>query len=248
MLRVIIIDDIDFVRKENRIAIENHCPQLQIIAEANSVETGLEAIKQYAPDLVFLDVEMGDGTGFDLIKKLQPIKFKVIFVSGHEGFAVKAFRFSAIDYLLKPINSKELIEAVEKTEMALDNETMDLKLNTLFSNIARPKNLQKLILKTAEKIFSVNIQEIIHCQGETNYTTFFLLDGSKIVVSRNLKEYEETLSDLGFFRPHQSHLINMAYFDHFIKSDGGQIILKNKAKVPLSLRKKVEFMGMLEEL
>lgn len=248
MLRAIIIDDVDVVRKENRIAIEKNCPHVHIIGEATSVQTGVEAIKQYAPDLVFLDVEMGDGTGFDLLKKLQPIKFKVIFVSGHEGFAVKAFRCSAIDYLLKPINSKELIEAVEKTETALDKEMMELKLNTLFSNIERPKNLQKIILKTAEKIFSVNIQDVIHCQGETNYTTFYLLDGSKIIVSKNLKEYEITLSDLGFFRPHQSHLINMAYFDHFIKSDGGYIVLKNKTKVPLSLRKKVEFMAMLEDL
>lgn len=248
MLRVIIIDDIDSVRKENRIAIETHCPQLQIIAEANSVKSGIEAIKKYQPNLVFLDVEMADGTGFDLLKQIQSITFKVIFVSGHESFAVKAFKHSAIDYLLKPINGKELVVAVNKVQEVVETENFNLKISTLLSNLERPKNLQKLILKTAEKIFSVNIQDIVHCEGETNYTTFYTVDGSKIVVSKNLKEYEISLIDLGFFRPHQSHLINMAYFDHFIKNDGGTIVMKNKAQIPLSQRKKVEFMALLDAM
>lgn len=248
MLRAIIIDDVEAVRKANRNTIEKNCPNIRVICEANSVATGVEGIKQNKPDLVFLDVEMEDGTGFDLLKRLQPIQFKVIFVSGYEGFAIEALRCSAIDYLLKPINAKELIDAIEKATLSIDKEAMDLKLNNLFANIERPKNLQKIILKTAERIFSINIQDIINCEGQANYTTFYLIDGSKIVVSNSLKDYETTLSDLGFFRTHQSHLINMAYFAYFTKAEGGCIVLKNNSKIPLSIRKKVEFLSLLESM
>lgn len=248
MLKALIIDDAIAFRNENRIAIEKNCPNIRIIGEANSVATGIEIIKQLAPDLVFLDIDLGDGTGFDLLKKLQPIQFKVIFVSGYEDYAIKAFRSNAIDFLLKPINAKELAEAVEKATTAIDKDMMDVKLNNLFLNVERPKNLQKILLKTTEKIFSINLQDIVHCEGQSNYTTFNLIDGSKILVSYSLKDYELTLNNLGFFRPHQSHLINMAYFSYYSRTDMGYIVLKNNVKIPLSQRKKVEFLSLLEKL
>lgn len=248
MLRAIIIDDMDVVRKQNYKMINTHCPQVAIIAEANSVATGIEAIKKNIPDLVFLDVEMPDGTGFDLLKKLPSIDFKIIFVSGYEGFAIKAFKTSAIDYLLKPIDAKELIEAVKKAEQAIDKDLVNLKLNTLFLNLERPKNSQKIILKTNDKIFSVNVQDIVRCQGDLNYTTFYFLDGTKIMVSKVLKDYEDILTDMGFFRTHQSHLINMSYFDYLNKTEGNEITMKDNTVVPLSKRKKVEFMTFLETI
>ena len=246
MLRAIVIDDVDSIRTKNIDLIKSHCPNIAIIGQANSVKSGISLIKQIVPDLVFLDVEMPDGTGFDLLQMLNPIQFKVIFITGYEDFAIRAFRFSAIDYLLKPLDPVELVEAVNKAEESMHKEVLELKLNPLFSNLERPKNLQKLVLKTAEKIYSVNIQDIINCESDKNYTTFYFINAPKLVVSTTLKEYETLLKPFNFFRAHQSHLINMLYFDHFIKTDGGNtIVMKNKNKIPLATRKKEEFLTLI---
>lgn len=249
MLRAIVIDDIESIRKKNISIIKSSCPNITIIGEADSVDSGVKLIKQLLPDIIFLDVEMSDGTGFDLLQKLKPVNFKVIFITGHEDFAIRAFRFSAIDYLLKPLQSEELIEAVKKAENSLTQEVFEMKLNNLFTNLERPKNIQKLILKTADRIYSVNMQDIVNCESDKNYTTFYFINAPKLVVSTNLKEYENMLTPFNFFRTHQSHLINMAYFDHFIKTDGGNtIVMKNKTTIPLSVRKKEEFLVALENL
>ncbi len=248
MLRAIIVDDIDAIRNKNIDLIKEHCPNVAIIGEANNVKSGVEAIKKYLPDLVFLDVEMPDGTGFDLLQQLKPITFKVIFITGFQDFAIKAFRFSAIDYLLKPIDADDLIEAVKKVEETINKEVLELKFSTLFTNIERPKNLHKLVLKTVDKVYSVNVQDIVHCESEKNYTTFYFVNAPKLIVSTTLKEYETLLTPFGFFRSHQSHLINMLYFDHFIKADGGTIVMKNKTTVPLASRKKEEFLELLDSL
>ncbi len=248
MLRAVIIDDIDAIRNKNIALIKEHCPNVSIMAEANDVKSGAEIIKKFIPDLVFLDIEMTDGTGFDLLQQLKPITFKVIFITGFQDFAIKAFRFSAIDYLLKPIDPTDLIEAVKKAEETINKEALELKFGTLFANIERPKDLRKMVLKTADKLFSVNIQDIVHCESEKNYTTFYFINAPKLVVSTTLKEYETLLVPLGFFRAHQSHLINMLYFDHFVKTDGGTIIMKNKAIIPLATRKKEEFLAILNSI
>lgn len=249
MLKAVVIDDIEGIRKRNITIIQANCPNILVIGQAESVATGMTLIKQLSPDIVFLDVEMPDGTGFELLQKLSPFTFKVIFITGYEDFAIKAFRISAIDYLLKPLNANDLMEAVKKAEEALNKEVFDTKLQNLFANLERPKNLQKLILKTSDRIYSVNIQDVVHCESDKNYTTFYFINAPKLVVSTNLKEYEALLTPYNFFRTHQSHLINMAYFDHFIKTDGGNtIIMKNKTAIPLSVRKKEEFLVLLENL
>lgn len=249
MLRAIVIDDNQEIRKKNCTLIKANCPNIAIIGQADSVESGVEIIRQLSPDIVFLDIEMPDGTGFDLLQKLSPITFKIIFITGYEDFAIKAFRFSAIDYLLKPLNANELVEAVKKAEELLSKDIFDIKLNNLFANLERPKNLQNLILKTADKIYSVNIQDIVNCESDKNYTTFYFINTPKLVVSTNLKEYENLLTPFNFFRTHQSHLINMAYFDHYIKTDGGNtVVMKNKVAIPLSVRKKEDFLLLLQNL
>lgn len=249
MLKAVVIDDIESIRREYLALIKAHCPNVQILGQADSVESGVKLIRQTNPDLVFLDVEMGDGTGFDLLQKLKPINFKVIFVTGHEDFAIRAFRFSAIDYLLKPVDATELVDAVKKAEEAISKDVFETKLNNLFTNLERPKNLQKLILKTADRIYSVNIQDIVNCESDKNYTTFYLINAPKLVVSNNLKEYETMLTPYNFFRTHKSHLINLAYFDHYVKADGGNtIVMKNKQSIPLSVRKKDEFLSLLDTL
>lgn len=249
MLRAVVVDDIEAIRKENIAIIKATCPNVTVVGQADSVASGVKLIKRELPDLVFLDVEMPDGTGFDLLQKLKPVGFKVIFVTGHEDFAIRAFRFSAIDYLLKPVDPAELTEAVKKAEDSLGKEVFDMKLSNLFANLERPKNLQKLILKTADKIYSVNIQDVVSCESDKNYTTFNFINAPKLVVSTNLKEYETMLAPYNFFRTHKSHLINMAYFDHFIKAEGGnRIVMKNKQTIPLSVRKKDEFLVLLDSM
>lgn len=249
MLRAVVIDDIESIRKENISIIKSGFPEIAIVGQADSVASGIKVIRELSPDLVFLDVEMPDGTGFDLLQKLSPIPFKVIFITGYEDFAIRAFRFSAIDYLLKPLDPKELKEAVKKAQDSLTKEVFDVKLHNLFANLERPKDLQKLVLKTADKIYSVNIQDIINCEADKNYTTFQFINAPKLIVSSTLKEYETLLRPYNFFRTHKSHLINMAYFDHFVKADGGNtIVMKNKTVIPLSIRKKEEFLISLESL
>lgn len=249
MLRAIVIDDIESIRKEYISIIKANCPDISVVGQADSVESGIRQIRHLAPDIVFLDVEMQDGTGFDLLQKLKPIDFKVIFITGHEDFAIKAFRFSAIDYLLKPLDPLDLVEAVKKAEDSLGKAAFDIKLNNLFTNLERPRNLQKLVLRTADRIYSVNIQDIVNCESDKNYTTFNFINAPKLVVSNNLKEYETLLTPHNFFRTHKSHLINMAYFDHFIKADGGnKVVMKNKLTIPLSVRKKDDFLVLLENL
>ncbi|UPT70000.1 MAG: LytTR family DNA-binding domain-containing protein [Flavobacterium sp. JAD_PAG50586_2] len=247
MLRAIVIDDISTMRANTIELLKKYCPTVVVIAEADDVKSGMETIRKFLPDLVFLDVEMPDGTGFNLLQQLKPISFKVIFVSGHQDFAIRAFRFSALDYLLKPINPTDLIEAVKKAEESVSREIMDMKLSSLFTNMERPKDLKKLILRTSDKVYSVNVQDIVHCEGEGNYTTFHFINAPKLVVSTNLKEYDQMLSTFGFFRTHQSHLINFLYFDHYSK-DTNSIRLKNKAVIPLATRKKEEFLLLLNNL
>ncbi len=249
MLRAVVIDDVEAIRKKNAALIALVCPNVSIVGQADSVASGINLIRQTSPDLVFLDVEMPDGTGFDLLQKLSPIAFKVIFITGYEDFAIRAFRYSAIDYLLKPLDKTELAEAVKKAEHALESDVFEMKLQNLFTNLERPKNLQKLVLKTSDKIYSVNIQDIIHCESDKNYTTFHFINAPKLVVSTGLKEYEALLGPHNFFRTHKSHLINMTYFDHFIKSEGGNtIVMKNKTAIPLSVRKKDEFLLLLDAM
>lgn len=249
MLRAVVIDDIQSIREDNMAIIKAVCPTVSIVGQADSVASGLELINRCSPDLVFLDVEMPDGTGFDLLKKLTAISFKVIFITGYEGFAIRAFRFSAIDYLLKPLHPKELSEAVKKAEESLGKEVFDMKLRNLFSNMERPRELQKLILKTSDRIYSVCIQDIVYCQSDNSYTTFYFINAPDLVVSTNLKEYESLLAPHHFFRTHKSYLVNMMYFDHYIKSEGGNtIVMKNKMSIPLSVRKKEEFLTLLNTL
>jgi two-component system LytT family response regulator len=152
-----------------------------------------------------------------------------------------------MDYLMKPLDATELVDAVAKVQESLGGKMFDERLANLFANLERPKDLQKLVLRTAEKVYSVNIQDIVHCESDRNYTTFYFVNAPNIIVSTNLKEYETLLAPYGFFRTHKSHLVNMAFFDHFIKSEGGNtIVMKNNKSIPLSIRKKDEFLEMLE--
>lgn len=245
MIKVVVIDDVESIRKKNIDLINVHCPNLTVVGESGTVSESVQLIKTVEPDIVFLDIELPDGSGFDILKEFQPINFQVVFVTGHNDYAIRAFKFSALDYLLKPLNSEELIEAVKRSKNAVVDKSLSEKLDLLLSNLKQPER-QRMILKTADKIFSVNIQDIVNCVSDKNYTTFYFNDGRKIVVSTTLKEYENMLKPFNFFRTHQSHLINMNHLDYYMKADGGNtIVMKNNEKIPLSVRKKEAFLTIL---
>jgi len=246
MLRTLIIDDESHIRVTLARFIEKYCPQAIHVAEANSVETGIEAIKKHHPDLVLLDIKMGDGTGFDLLNALDQIDFKLIFVTAFEKYAVQAFKYSAVDFLLKPVNPNELAEAVARVSEMRQSD-LSIRLKALGENFKtdEPGN-KKIILKTQENIYLTNLSDIIFLESDGCYSRIYLSDGEKILISRLLKEYDELLRDAGFFRIHRSYLINLRHIKRFEKAEGGSIILTNDHKLPVSSRKKEELLEIFE--
>ena len=246
-MKIIIIDDEARTRKSIADILKFSQQDINIVAEAEDVATGVAAIIEHKPDLVLLDINMPDGTGFDLLKKLSDIHFKIIFITAYEEYAVKAFEFSAIDYILKPVDPKKLFDAIGKAHQLVEQENISLKLNALFANLENSSSTnKKLVLKTAENIYIINTNDVIRCESDAGYTQFYLIDGKKILVSRNLKEYEEMLDGYGFYRIHQSHFINLKYIDHYSKTEGGAVVMKDNSELPVARRKKESFLKLLE--
>lgn len=224
-----------------------YAPDTEVIAEADGVASGVEMLKKEKPDLVFLDVEMKDGTGFDLLALYGIPDFKVAFVTGHDAYAIKAFKFSAIDYLLKPVDPDELVATLNKAREALLPEEQKTRLRGLLDNQSSDRT-NKIVLRDAETVYLVAIDEILRCESDTNYTYFYLTDGRKIVVSRTLKEFQQLFEDMHFLRVHQSHLINLRHFDRYDKREGGQAFMKDGIAVPVSVRKRESLLSALERL
>lgn len=226
--------------------IENHHPELEIIGKASSVVEACKLLQTKKPDILFLDIILGDGTGFDILEIVSNLNAKVIFVTASNEYAIKAFKFAAIDYILKPYDLKELANAIKKAKAQIHPKTE--QLSVLKEIVTNPRQKPtKLSLHTAEKIIVVDIKNIIRCKSDSNYTTFYLADKSKILVSKTLKYYADILKEVDFLRVHQSHLINKHYIKEFIKSDGGYIILKNATNIPVSARKKAEIIAVLKK-
>lgn len=241
-LRALLIDDITEARNNLRRDIADWCPYIEIIGEADGVISGAKEIRKQKPDLVFLDIQMQDGSGFDLLDILGEMKLHVIFTTASDAFAVKAFRYAAVDYLLKPIDPDELENAVAKiNNQSNSNENLSL----LKQQLSSKKQTDRIALHTLEKIHVVTVDEIIHCESDDNYTRFYFQDKSKLLVTKTLKEFDELLSPLGFLRVHQSHLINLKQVKEFIKGEGGYLIMKDGSNIPVSTRKKQEVIEKL---
>lgn len=248
MLRTLIIDDESHIRVTLARFLAKHCPQARLVGEAGGVEEGLEAIKQYHPDLVLLDIKMDDGSGFDLLRAVEQVDFKVIFVTAHEKYAVQAFKYSAVDFLLKPVNPEELAEAVNRA-MEITIGDYRTRLKALEDNFkASEAHQRKIILKTMENIYLMDVQDIVFCESDGCYTSVITQNDNKIMTSKSLREYDEMLEDAGFFRIHKSYLINLRHIKRFEKLDGGFIVLTNDHKLPVASRKKDELLEMLERL
>ncbi|MES2566696.1 MAG: LytTR family DNA-binding domain-containing protein [Bacteroidota bacterium] len=245
MIKAIIIDDESNNQELISNLLKSYTENIQVVALANSVETAYNAINEHHPDLIFLDIQMPDGTGFDLLKKFEKINFKIIFVTAHQEFAIEAFKYSALDYLLKPLSPTNLIDAVKKVEDSMNSEDLNLKLKILLSNIAEPvKNRKKIVLKTMERIYSVDLDDIIRFESDGGYTKVYLVDGKRIMVSRTMKEFDDLLLDVGFLRVHHSHLVNMNHLFCFEKAEG-HLVMKDESIVPVSNRKKDQLLELL---
>ncbi len=240
MIHAIIIDDELESRNTIRNILNNFCDNVSVVAQAENVSEGVNIIETEKPDVVFLDIQMPDGTGFDLLEKTMDTDFQVVFITAHDQFALKAIKFSALDYILKPIDPQQLINAVNKIKLpGTDINTITHKIQTLLRN---KNGFERITLPTFEGFRFINIKDIIRCEADNNYTNFFLNSGEKILVTKTLKEYEETLSGLDFIRVHQSHLINIKFVDRYIKGDGGTLVMADGSEVDVARRRKDDFL------
>lgn len=246
-MKVIIIDDEPTVRNAIKKLLSEQFPDIKILSSVGSVSEGFDAISQLTPELIFLDVELPDGTGFDLLKKFQSVDFKVIFITGHQEYALDAIKVSALDYILKPFDTDELRLGIEKAREAINHEEQQLKLQTLNENLQGNKTLKRIILPTSDNLHIVSVSEIIRAEADSNYTTFWLTENRRIMVSRTIKEYDGMLSGSGLIRVHQSHLVNINFIDKFVKRDGGYLQLKDGAKIPISPNLKKQVLQAIKE-
>ncbi|MDZ7743206.1 MAG: LytTR family DNA-binding domain-containing protein [Bacteroidota bacterium] len=249
MIKAIIIEDELKSREALRGLLERYCTDVEILAEADGYKSGLKTIRDHKPDVIFLDIQMPDGSGFKLLEDLGEINFEIIFTTAYDQFAIKAIKYSALDYLLKPIIPEELNSAIEKLAQKKKKGNLNKNVNVLLSNIKdKADEPRKIILSTSEKIHVVNIGEIIRCESDNYYTRFFFTDGSKLLISKTLKENEELLSEHNFIRPHKSHLVNIRYIKSFNRNEGGYIFMTDGSKIPVSRRKRESVIDMINHL
>ena len=248
MLKAIIVDDeldaVNFIQS----LIDEYCKEIEVVGKAHSAREGIREIRDKSPDLVFLDVEMPHGSGFDLLANFPKKSFDVIFITAFNHYAIKAIKFSAVDYILKPININEFIEAVKKVIKTREHEKyQDMNFEALFENL-RSSLPGKLAIPTSDGMEYLNTKEIIRIEADRSYSHFFMLNGKKFLVSRNLKEYQELLSDRNFFRTHNSHLINLDHIKKYYRHDGGYIEMVDGSTVAISRNKKDLFLLQMARL
>lgn len=245
--KVLIIDDESRTRTLLYNMLSRMDLPLKIYQDGSSVSSGLKSINEINPDIVLLDIHLPDGTGFDILDQIGERDFQVIFITAHEEFAIRAIKSSALDYILKPVDQKELNESMNRAITSIEKHSdQNEKYDALLDNIRHDK--KKLVLRTVESLFIVDVDSIMRCQSENNYTMFYLDDSRKIVTSRTLKDHEEALTYPYFMRCHRSHMINLNFVDRFDKNDGGKIVMKDDAEVPLSRKFREKFFELLEKM
>ena len=247
MIKAVIVDDESNIREGVARMVRNCCPNVTIVKLAEGVKSAVAAINEHEADLVISDIRMDDGSGFDIVRHFEKPDFRIIFMSASLDYAIKAIKFNAVDYLVKPIDEKELTVAVNKAvEMIRFEES--LKQQALGESIKGLNKSHRLVLKTADQVHVVNIEDIVHVEADGNYSSFFTQDGRKIVISKALKEYEEQLLEHGFHRIHKSHLVNINKMSHLDKADGGFLVMIDGARIPVASRKRDMLMELFDGL
>jgi len=238
-MKAIVIEDEINVREGFIKLLRAFCPEVTVVGATDRVETGLQLIREHDFDLLFLDINLPDGSGFDLMHRVTNRDFSLVFVTAYDSYAVDAFKLSAIDYLLKPVSPDQLVKAVQKVaNLHLSTPPPD-QLEILDEQLNRngdPNN--KLILKDQDSIHLIQINDILYCQADGGYTLFHLKDGSQLLTSMNLKEYEQLLQVYRFVRSHHSYLVNLHHIREVRKVDGGSLLMSNGASIPVSTRKR----------
>jgi two-component system LytT family response regulator len=244
-----IIDDEFQSREVISLMLAGMFPEIEIVGQADTVKEALAGIQEIQPQIIFLDVQMRNETGFDLLDKIDKIDFEVIFTTAHNEFAVKAFRYSALDYLIKPIDASELQAAVQKAKKRIHSKessaSEQIQLLTHHLNVTK-KIPDKIAIPTPEGLVFLLVQDIIYCHGLGNYTEFYMVNEKKITSSHTLKQYEEILSDNHFFRAHKSFLINLAHIKKYLRGEGGTAVMSNGQEIEIARRNKTAFLNLFK--
>jgi two-component system, LytTR family, response regulator len=251
MIRTVLVDDESRLLSSLQTMLKKNCPQLDVVAVCRSADEALIKIKETDPELVFLDIAMPGKDGFALLNEIGDIRFRIIFVSAHDAYSLRAFKFSTVDYLLKPVDEDELVAAVKKAEQTIFQEqTLRKSIEALMHNLKPQTNTQekKLCLVTLTGFHVVSLTDIIYCEAEGPYTNFHLLDNKKVCVSRPLVDFELLLIDDNFLRVHKSFLINLHHTREYRRGEGGVVILSNGAEIDVSRRKKDIFLEKIKDI
>lgn len=248
MLKAIIVDDEKISRDILNDYITKYCPDVSVLAQCDSVKTGLQAIEKHHPDIVFLDVEMPKGNGFDLLEQVKDIQFETIFVTAFDNYAIQALNYSAAYYILKPVSIDELVIAVDKIKAQKQKNATGVHTKVLLENIKTKTIAQhKIVLPLQDGFEVVSLKDIVHCDAHDNFTDFHFISGQKMMICRTLKFYEELLGESGFMRVHKSHLINLDHVMKYKRGKGGQLTMSNGAVIDVSPNKKEELMEQFEK-
>jgi two-component system LytT family response regulator len=241
IIRAVIVDDESSGRNSLKLLLDKNCPNVEVVSTSSSVEEAILLIASVKPDLVFLDIEMPERNGFDLLNHFTEVNFSVIFVTAYDKYAMQAIKLNALDYLLKPVRSEDLVLALKKVELGTLSES-----KLLISNFKKNyTKLEKLAIPIREGFSFVDLSEIMRCQADVNYSIIFLKSGSKIISSKTLGEYEDILEDFGFIRIHKSHIINFNHVKTYSKGEGGVITMADGVEIPVSRRKRDEFLSRI---
>jgi two-component system LytT family response regulator len=255
LFTAVIIEDESLFLSAFKSVLQFSCPEVKLLGDAGSVKTARELVNSVKPEIIFLDIQLSDGSAFDLLKLLQSdtekdptLKLRIIFTTGFNQFAIQAFRFSAIDYLLKPIVKDELVEAVNKASQLITAQGTENQYKVLLDNVAKSDIEKKICLSTSGEMRICEVNEIIRCEAEHNYTTFYFTTGKPLMISKTIKEYDDMLKDFGFERVHQSHLVNLKQVKSYIKKEGGFLLLNDGSEVPIARRKKDQVLEKMKKL
>jgi two-component system, LytTR family, response regulator len=253
MITAVLIDDDKHLRKGLKALLERYTNDIVMIGEAESVKTGVKLLEKLQPQVIFLDIHLSDGTGFDILEQLANKGGKtnahIVFITAHEQYAVKAFKFSALDFILKPVDPEELQNSIAKIKEVVGKTNSFEHIDLLLENIRKKvDNYKRIALSTSDGIHLFEVSDIIRCESKGNYTEFFIKNHKPVLISKTLKEYEEMLTEHGFERIHQSHLINLTYLKSYIKSDGGYVVMADNTNISIAQSKKERLQELIKAL
>lgn len=246
-MTAIIVDDEKHCRDVLALLLQKFCPQVQLMASCADGQTGVDAISLHRPDMVFLDIEMPGMNGFDMLEACRYTNFKLIFTTAYNEYAIKAIRHNALDYILKPVDKDELVQAVQRAAQQRSSQPSN-QIEGLIEYLNSQKAGDRIALPTLEGLQILQSEDIWYCESDGGYTRFFLNTGKVSLISKTLKEVEEVLESKGFCRIHNSYLINLRYVQKYIRGDGGEVIMVNGSNIPVSRNKKQDFLNLLEKI